>query len=379
MLEVANSTQIFLLASGVAVGAGITAVLTSIVQRVSVRFQLMDRPNARSMHTQPVPRVGGIAIVGGVFGTILYFLMLGRVAPDLFHHIPMPSPWLLAAALFMFTVGLWDDLRTIQARTKLAMQCAAALFVVAAGFRFNIPFIPVEEMGFFGAFLSAAFTFAWIIGIVNALNLLDGLDGLAAGVTMIAIISLAVAMAVNGGVLDIVLVAAMVGALLGFLVYNTHPATIFMGDSGSLFLGFVLATFALPTTVQPTISWTFLVPILAMGLPILDTTVAIVRRAAKRQHIFAADRDHIHHRVARYLGYSHGMTVKFLYGISGLFGLSAVAISMVRGYGSLAVAISVTLAMVFVLLLKLGYLAIPRGTGTEAEPVAANEPLPPSA
>lgn len=356
MSAIANSTQIFLVASGVAVGAGVTAILTTFVKSLALKYELTDSPNQRSMHVQPMPRVGGIAIAGGFLAGILYFLGLGHLAPETFGAIPMPSPWLLSAALFMFAVGLCDDLRNLKPRTKLAMQCVAALFVIAAGFRFNLSFLPLDEMGTLGAFISVAFTFLWIIGIVNALNLLDGLDGLAAGVTLIAMISISAAMMMNGALVDLVLVTCMIGALLGFLMHNKHPASIFMGDSGSLFLGFILATFALPVTAQPTFNLTFLVPIFALGLPITDTLVAIARRAFERRGIFSPDSDHIHHRIARRLGYSHKDTVHLLYGISLIFGLTAVLVSSASNPAAVALGLSLTASFVFYFLLKLGYI-----------------------
>ncbi len=358
MSAIANSTQIFLVASGIAVGAGVTAILTSFVKSLACKYQITDAPNQRSMHTQPMPRVGGIAITGGFLAGILYFLGLGYIAPEVFGAIPMPSPWLLTAALFMFAVGLCDDLRSLKPRTKLAMQCTAALFIIAGGFRFNLHFLPLDEMGTLGAFISVAFTFLWIIGIVNALNLLDGLDGLAAGVTLIAMVSISAAMLVSGAVVDLVLVTCLVGALVGFLMHNKHPASIFMGDSGSLFLGFILATFALPVTAQPTLNLTFLVPIFALGLPITDTLVAIVRRAADRRGIFSPDRDHIHHRIARRLGYSHKDTVHLLYGISIVFGLTAVLISAASNPVAIALGLSLTASFVYFFLLKLGYVRL---------------------
>ncbi len=372
MSTIATSTQLFLLGSGIAVGAGVTAVLTSAVKSLSLKYNLTDAPNARSMHKQPMPRVGGIAIAGGFLAGILYFLGLGALAPEHFGAIPMPSPWLLTAALFMFGVGLCDDLKNLKPRTKLALQCTAALFVIAGGFRFNLHFLPLDEMGTLGSFISVAFTFLWIIGIVNALNLLDGLDGLAAGVSLIAMISISAAMMINGGLYDLVLVACLAGALVGFLMHNAHPATIFMGDSGSLFLGFILATFALPVTAQPSLNLTFLVPIFALGLPITDTLVAICRRALERKQIFSPDRDHIHHRIAGKLGYSHRSTVYILYGISLIFGLTAILVCTAENAAAVALGIGITVAFILFFLIKLGYIRPVATPARAALPVSSN-------
>jgi UDP-GlcNAc:undecaprenyl-phosphate/decaprenyl-phosphate GlcNAc-1-phosphate transferase len=350
------SSLIFLLVSGIAVGAGITAALTVIVKRLALKFQWVDVPNQRSMHTNPVPRLGGVAIVGGFFATMVYFLSLSSLAPETFGFVKLPSPWILIGAVIMALTGLYDDLFNMKPRSKLAFQAIVASMLIFAGFRFQIPFVDVSSWGLWGDFLLVTITFFWVIGIINALNLLDGLDGLAAGVAAIAALSLAAVMAISGGGMDVAFIGAFLGALIGFLLHNSHPASIFMGDSGSLFLGFMLAAFALPVTGEVHVGLAFLIPVLALGLPILDTTVAIFRRAAQGKGLFCADRDHIHHRIRARLGFSHQGTVFVLYGMSIVFGLSSVLLAFTTGIPVIALGLGLTGAFVLFFLVKLGYI-----------------------
>ncbi|MFO7725223.1 MAG: MraY family glycosyltransferase [Oceanipulchritudo sp.] len=357
-MVITSVTQLILFVSGLAVSLAATAILTMVVKRLALRWNLVDQPNNRSVHRNPIPRIGGIAIVGGFAVGLAYFFGLRMVFPHWNWIIDFPDKWILLGAGMMFALGLADDLFNIKPRIKLFFQALAAFTVVAAGFRFQIPFLYFQELGFFNEVIAAAITFIWIIGIINAINLMDGMDGLAAGMGVIAISSLTVALALNGYGADLVLVTAFIGALVGFLLYNSHPASIFMGDSGSLFLGFILATFSLPASGAPVSGLTYLVPILALGLPILDTLTAIVRRAVQGRGIFTADRDHIHHRLLKSNGESQRSTVFTLYAVNAIFGVMAI---MVLGSRELAqVVLVLSLASIFCLLflLKLGYIQI---------------------
>jgi len=269
----------------------------------------------------------------------------------------------------MFFLGLFDDLFHIKPRLKLFFQALAAFVVVAAGFRFNIPFLQFQEAGHLNEILSAGFTFLWIIGIINAVNLMDGLDGLAAGMGVIAISSLTIALALNGHGPDIVLVTAFIGALVGFLIFNSYPASIFMGDSGSLFLGFILATFSLPSAAVPVSGLTYLVPILALGLPILDTLTSIVRRAAQGRGIFTADKDHIHHRIFQSSGGKQRSTVFTLYLINIIFGIMAILVLSSKEIAQVVLVLSLTAIFCMLFLFKLGYIQIK----PEREPARVRE------
>lgn len=353
-----NYAQIFLFVSGLVVGITATAVLTVLVKRLALHWNLVDKPNHRSVHKQPIPRIGGIAIVGGFIVGLTYFYMLQILIEDLAWIIDFPDKWILIGAGMMFLLGLADDILQIKPRIKLFFQALAAFVVVAAGFRFQIPFLQFEDMGTLNTLISAGITFLWIVGIINAVNLMDGMDGLAAGMAVIAVSSLTLALALNGYGADIILVTAFIAALIGFLVYNTYPASIFMGDSGSLFLGFILATFSLPSSGTTVGGLSYLVPILALGLPILDTFTAISRRALRGQAIFSADRDHIHHRVLKRTGHRQRSAVLTLYAVNIIFGVMAILILSSRAFAQISFVLSVTAIFCLLFLVKLGYINV---------------------
>lgn len=352
----ASALQFTLFLSGIAVGVGATSALTSIVRRLALSHNLVDQPNNRSVHSTPIPRVGGIAIVGGFFISMAYFYGLRLLFPSSDWIISFPNPWLLIGAFIMFAVGLADDLLNLRASIKLYYQCLCAFIAVAAGYRFEVPLLYFPELGAMNDLISAGFTFVWILGVINAINLMDGMDGLAAGTSVIAVSCLTVALALNGYGADIVLVSAFIAALLGFLMHNTYPANIFMGDSGSLFLGFILATFSLPATGVSFGSLPFLLPVLVLGLPILDTLTAIFRRAAAGRPIFSADKDHIHHRVFRRHKGEQRAAVITMYLINLAFGIMAIMMLSARGIAQVILVLGMTLCMVLFCLFKLGYL-----------------------
>jgi len=357
-MVVSSVAQVFLFVSGLAVGVVATAALTVLVKRFALRWNLVDKPNNRSVHNKPIPRIGGVAIFGGFIVGLTYFYILRMFVPQWEWMIDFPDKWILIGAAIMFALGLADDLMNIRPRIKLFFQALAALMVVMAGFRFEIPFLYFQELGPLNDIISGGITFLWIVGIINAVNLMDGMDGLAAGMGVIAVSSLTIALAVNGYGADVVLVTTFLAALVGFLLYNLHPASIFMGDSGSLFLGFILATFALPTTGMSMGGLSYLVPILALGLPILDTLTAIVRRAAIGKGIFTADKDHIHHRLFRTRGDKQRSTVLILYAVNAIFGVMAIAVLSSKSLAQVTLFLSVTSIFCLLFLVRLGYIHI---------------------
>lgn len=350
--------QIFLFGTGLAVSVAATLLLTVLVKRMALRWNLVDQPNHRSVHKKPIPRIGGIAIVGGFIAGLSYFYILRMFIADLTWIIDFPDKWILLGAAMMFLLGLADDIFQIRALYKLFFQSLAAFVVVGAGFRFEIAFLQFPDMPMLSAIIGGAITFLWIIGIINAINLMDGMDGLAAGMGVIAIGSLALALALNGYGSDIVLVTAFIGALIGFLAYNSHPASIFMGDSGSLFLGFILATFSLSATGVTVGGLSYLVPILALGLPILDTLTAILRRSSQGKGIFTPDRDHIHHRLLLRSGQKQRSTVYILYAVNVAFGGMAILILSSSALAQITLILSLTAILCLLFLFKLGYVRV---------------------
>ena len=297
-------------------------VLTPLVILLARKLRLVDRPGLRKVHAHEVPRVGGIAIVGA-FLCGLAPLGLARWAglADWFGYTGDPrvtvvDPQILAfmgAGIFIFLLGLMDDVFTIRARYKFLGQVVAALAVCNAGIRIDTLAVPVLLEGGvdFGP-LSWPITVVWIVGITNAVNLIDGLDGLAAGIGLITTTVVAAISAHFGQLQMLALAMAMAGATGGFLVFNRNPARIFMGDGGSLFLGFMLATGSVLFSCTKGTFVGLALPALALGVPIFDTFFCMLRRFLQRRSPFAPDRNHIHHRMLR-RGLTHRATVNLLY------------------------------------------------------------------
>lgn len=350
--------QCTLFASGLLISIVSTVMLTKGVRTVAIRKGLVDSPNSRSVHKHPIPRIGGIAIFGGVCAGLAFFALLESAFTDLHWVIKLPHPLILCGALLMFLLGLADDLFGLSAFSKLTVESVVALLIIASGMQFELPFFNEGPLQPLGIWLSTLITFGWIIGVINAVNLIDGVDGLAAGIGMTTIASLALALALIGEGPDLALTTAFIGALAGFLLFNFHPASIFMGDSGSLFLGFILATFSLPASQLTTNGLTFLVPILALGLPVLDTLTSIVRRLCQRRSIFAADRDHIHHRLLCNMGHAQRSTVCILYCVNALFGMVAILILAFHSIAAVSLILSIAAIMILFFLRQLGYIRI---------------------
>lgn len=305
----------------------VAAIATPLVRRAALHVGAVDEPAARRVHTRRIPRLGGVAIVAGFFVPLLGLYAFNTPsARELFGHTRLVAG-LIAGSLVMASLGVADDVGGVGAKRKLGVQVAASLIAWAAGLRIKTVILPLVGTLDFGP-LSALFTVIWFVAIMNALNLIDGLDGLAAGVAFFACVTNFVTawlMHSPSSEITSLLVATLGGSIVGFLMYNFHPATIFMGDTGSLFLGFILAAVPLfgPGTHKGGTALAILVPLLALGLPIMDMLLAIVRRFLERRSIFAPDRGHIHHRLLD-LGLTHRRAVLILYGASLLFTFVAV-------------------------------------------------------
>lgn len=283
-------------------------VAVPFVVRLPLHKRLLDHPDGgRHIHVSAVPRLGGIAIFAGVLSAIAAAIVL-RAATGSGTQFPPLTAALVAAITILFLVGLADDLRGVRPLAKLAAQAGAALIVCQAGFVIKIvslPPFPIMELGWLGVPL----TVIWLVGISNALNLVDGLDGLAGGVAVIALVASAAAAAVLGDTTLPWQTAALVGALLGFLRYNAYPARIFLGDSGSLVVGFLVAVFAVKGGMRSDGTVLALVPLFALSYPLLDTGISIMRRWLRRQPLSRADGKHIHHQLLR-LGLSPGQAAQ---------------------------------------------------------------------
>ena len=277
-------------------------ILTPLVIKFAIRIGAVDHPNYRKVHASVMPRIGGLAIFGAfVIGYLL------------FHPSDEHAVGILVGALIIIVTGFLDDMLDISAKAKLFGQLVAAIVVVTWG-GLQIDFI---NLPFFGPFdfgyLSIPITILWIIGITNAINLIDGLDGLAAGVSTIALISIAVMAMIMGEMFVVATAAILAASALGFLFYNFHPAKIFMGDTGALFLGYMISVLALLGYKNVTMI-SLIIPIIILGVPISDTFFAIIRRIRLKQPISAPDKSHLHHCLLR-AGFSHRQTVLIIYGL----------------------------------------------------------------
>ncbi|AMQ07580.1 MraY family glycosyltransferase [Sporosarcina sp. FSL K6-1540] len=307
-------------------------LLTPLVIKLAFRIGAVDRPNYRKVHASVMPRIGGLAIFGAFL--IGYAVLL----PKDEHAVGI-----LIGAVIIIVMGFLDDMLEITAKAKLAGQLAAAIVVVVWGGLqievINLPFIGEFDFGY----LSIPITIIWIIGITNAINLIDGLDGLAAGVSTIALITIAVMAMIMGNVFVVATASILAASSLGFLFYNFHPAKIFMGDTGSLFLGFMISVLALLGFKNVAVV-SLIIPVIILGIPISDTFFAIVRRIRTKQPIMAPDKSHLHHCLLR-SGFSHRQTVLVIYALAILFGVAAVLFSQATVWGAILLIVVMLIAI----------------------------------
>jgi UDP-GlcNAc:undecaprenyl-phosphate GlcNAc-1-phosphate transferase len=311
------------------------AVLTPLVRALAVQQGALDHAlSARKVHGRPIPRLGGLAIVGAFYLTLLGMRAAGVSTVPVLAD-PARAAGLLLGGVLIGILGLYDDLRGCRAGQKFAVQFAVAGMMYALGFRIDAVSVPFGSSVPLGA-ASFPLTLLWIVGVTNAFNLIDGLDGLAGGVALVAVATTLVIALTRGETALVLLCAALAGSIVGFLFYNFNPASIFMGDTGSMFLGFVLGTIAIEFSQKASAAVAILIPITALGLPLFDTALAVVRRAAGGRPIFQADREHIHHRLLQ-MGLSHRQAVLTLYMLSILLGTMAVALSYANSMQSLGI------------------------------------------
>jgi len=299
----------------IAVAAVTAWAVTPLARWLAFRIGIVDQPGIRKVHREPIPYLGGLAILVALLASLAATMLLAQDAASSVTRLSPQVLAMLGGAAAMFVIGLVDDLTGMRARHKLFAQLAVAGWMYAAGIR--IDSIPLGtdwsiELGM----LSLPVTLLWIAGVTNAINLIDGLDGLASGIGAIAAGAIAYVAHDAGNLPVAITMLALCGSLLGFLGHNHHPARIFLGDSGSLLIGFLLATSAVATGSKNGASLGILGPFLALGLPILDMCFAMLRRAIERRGIFSADRSHVHHRLMA-LGYAHARTVHILWAVSG--------------------------------------------------------------
>src|SRR5947209_14751170 len=295
-----------------------SSFLSWVIRTLASRLNLMRPPHTHHIHEVPTPRLGGLAI----YGTFLMMFLVYVIASG---HGWVKAPTslklakILAIGTFVLILGVVDDLVGVHPRIKLLVEGAAGLGLYAFGIRFNF-FCGMHFAGSWTWVLCLAMTVAWVILICNAINLIDGVDGLAAGATMFSMVTIfIVAQGTQPGIAAATTI--MAGSLLGFLIFNFNPASIFLGDSGSLFLGFMLSAFVLSEQSNAPSQNTFvnlLVPVVCFALPLTDVALSVLRRFLSGHSIFRADKEHIHHKLLN-LGLSQRQVVCVLYGVSALF------------------------------------------------------------
>lgn len=269
---------------------------TPVVINLAPRIGAMDRPGVRAVHRTPIPRIGGVAIFISAMMMMVVMLFLDNAIGQAFRDNRRQVIALFCSAAFVFMVGLIDDLRGLPVRLKFLAELSAVLALCAVGVKISSLRITndlIVPLGGWGVLL----TLLWIVGVTNAVNLSDGLDGLAAGVSAIVCGVIAILAVRSGSMVMAVLTLAMVGSLSGFLIFNFSPAKVFMGDCGSLFLGFTIATSSVMCMTKSSALVGLALPALALGIPIFDTLFSMLRRFLERRSLFAPDRSHFHHRL----------------------------------------------------------------------------------
>jgi UDP-GlcNAc:undecaprenyl-phosphate GlcNAc-1-phosphate transferase len=332
------------------------AVLTPVVRRLAHRLGVLDHArSSRKIHGQPIPRLGGIAIVIAFYTPLVGLLIFQSSVGAMFLAEREHVIGLFAGGLVIALLGLYDDLRGADAWKKFVVQFAVAGLLYRLGFRVENLANPFGEPIALG-WSSLPFTLLWTVGVINAMNLIDGLDGLAGGVALVAVITTFVISIQRGHPLMVLFSSALAGGIVGFLFYNFNPASIFMGDTGSMFLGFVLATTAIQTNQKASTAVAVIIPAIALGLPIMDTLLAIGRRALRGRPLFQADKEHIHHRLLA-IGLSHRQAVLVLYGFCVFLGAAALVLTYANSLQSTLLLVALAV-VAFVFLRSLGYMRL---------------------
>ncbi|MGM7702928.1 glycosyltransferase family 4 protein [Pseudalkalibacillus sp. Hm43] len=306
----------------------ISVLLVPVVSLIAHKINAVDKPNWRKVHRKAIPRLGGLAII------------LSNMIGFFYLKISLPNLGMMTIAFsIIIAIGVLDDVFQLPAKIKLIGQVTAAFLAVHAGVRItyiSLPFTDnrLEYAGIIGYIL----TIIWIVSITNSINLVDGLDGLAAGISCISLFVIMI-MAIEKNDMTVFLWSlTLIAATLGFLVYNINPAKIFLGDTGSLFLGFSIALLSVLGFFKSITLFSLVVPFIILGVPIFDTLSAIIRRILNNQSFSEPDKSHLHHRLLA-MGFSHRNTVWLIYLLSALFGLAAITFSRATIWLSLIIVI----------------------------------------
>jgi UDP-GlcNAc:undecaprenyl-phosphate GlcNAc-1-phosphate transferase len=342
-----------------AVSALVTMLLVPLVARIAISARVFDLPGGRRDHGQATPRLGGLAIAGGlVLGAGAATVTAWRIVGPRLSRNELAA--LVIATAIVFLTGLVDDLVGLSVGTKFLAESVAALVVVGAGWRFSVLGVPGGHAVALGS-LGPIVTILWLVGVTNAINLVDGLDGLASGVVAIIAASMSVYAFLQENPGSLILMAAVGGACLGFLQQNWAPARIFMGDAGALTLGFLLAAMCVHSSIKASATVAILVPILALGLPVMDTLLVMAVRFQGRSHsgvtsrffaMFSPDQSHVHHQLQRWAR-SRKQVVTILYLVTLAFCALALVVAYTKN-NAIGVALVAVELLVVMLIRSLG-------------------------
>jgi UDP-GlcNAc:undecaprenyl-phosphate/decaprenyl-phosphate GlcNAc-1-phosphate transferase len=311
-------------------------ISTPFVIKLAIKFGVTDKPNHRKVHEKIMPRMGGLAIfIGVTVGYLVSGLQNEKVTA------------ITVGGILITILGILDDKYELSAKVKFSGQILVALMIVSTGLTIDFISIPFVVEKFYLGWLSFPITVLWIVGITNAINLIDGLDGLAAGISSIGIATIAIMAGLAGKELILLLSIIILGSTIGFLFYNFHPAKIFMGDTGALFLGYSISILSLLGLYKSVTLFSFLIPIIILGVPIFDTATAIIRRLVHKKPISAPDKSHLHHRILA-MGLSHRNTVLAIYALGVLFSISAIMLSSVTMWGALLIIFGLSIIIHFI-------------------------------
>ncbi len=338
--------SVYLLLAVFLLSLTVALLATPLVGRLAVRCGAIDLPDARKVHDKPIPRWGGIAIYLAFFLPVSGFLGWGGKG----------VPGLILGGTVILLVGIVDDLVGLSPKLKFLGQVVAAAVLIASGIRIQFLTNPGGGMLYLGLW-GIPLTLLWVVGITNMLNLIDGLDGLAAGISSIAATALFFVALQKGQATVALYTVALTGSALGFLRYNFNPARIFMGDAGSMFLGFVLAAVSIQGALKGATTIALSIPAVALGVPIFDTVFAIIRRFHNGKPIYMADKGHLHHRLLA-LGLSQRQAVLLVYLVSICLGVDAVLLASVPAFLGVAL-LALSLVVFFTVADRLGILKQP--------------------
>lgn len=302
--------------------------LTFIVQKLSVKWHFFDVADERKIHKDPIPYGGGIAIYLSFFIAIIFaYNLFLRYQPNFSPSDLIRLKTLFIASTIIVIVGVWDDLKALSPLFKFVIQCVCAGILIYFGFYINFITNPFDGLIILPRILSIIISLLWIVGLMNAINFMDGLDGLVAGVTVISGFLFLVIAIIKGQFLVALLLATLIGSSLGFLRFNFNPAKIFMGDAGALFIGLVFGALSIQGALKITTAVALLIPLCILALPIFDSSYVVLKRLTAKKPVFYPDKTHFHHRLLS-KGFSQRKVVLIIYAINAFLGSIGLALAI---------------------------------------------------